>query len=183
MKLQDYNPKLLEDKSKLDDIYMFRVFCWENSEQKEFINSKYFPNGWKDKFDENAVHWIVESNKEIIASSRVCILDNVNEIEEDFSKFLLPKNIPFAFFSRLVVHPSFRGNGISNLMDYERLKFIKHHNISFTLASVESDIGRKNKLISLGFEELGTFKHQYTDNPKIKTSMAFILHLEKINLR
>lgn len=175
-------PEILNDKSRLEEIYRLRVFCHENSVQNKFINSTYFPEGWKDKFDEDAIQWIIESENKIIASARVCILNHVNEIEEDFTKFSLPNARPFAYFSRLVVHPSFRGLKLSNVLDHERIKYIKNNNIQFALAYVESMAGRKSKLVSLGFEELGTFKHKYYNNPKIKDCIAFILYLDNISL-
>ncbi len=182
MDISNIHPEILTDKSRLQEIYDLRVLSWERSPQGHFINKLYFPHGWRDKYDEQACHWVIENEKAIIASARVCVLDNVEEMDECFSHFCLPKERPFAFFSRLVVHPAHRGKGISKLMDYARLKFVRDNDISFTLASVEHEIGRNEVLKSLGFKGLGNFIHHYGENPIPKTCKAFILFQSDINL-
>ena len=172
----------LTDKLRLQEIYNLRVVAWEHSTQKQFVNGHYFPDGWKDHLDEKAIHWIIEEGNKIVASSRICILNDTAEIEENFSKFELPLQRPFAFFSRLVVHPKFRNKGITKLMDNARLKFIQDQNINFALAYIEKKGGRKDSLLSMGFEELGEFEHQYGQNPKIEHCTALILHKKNIKL-
>lgn len=175
-------PLLINDKLILQKIYNLRVECWENSNQGQFINNKYFPNGYKDKLDENSHHWIIENDGEIIASSRISIIKNINEIEEDFTKFNLPNNQRIAFFPRLVIHPKYRGIGLAKKMDLVRLDFINKNKISYSIAWTSSN-SRYKTLLELGFKYLGDINHKYGENPNISIAPALILKQENINLK
>ena len=149
-----YTPKPLCDNKRLQEIYKLRVDCWENSNEKQFINRTYFPNGWFDEYDETAYHWIVEDNNMIIASARVCILE---EIPNDFKSLLLTDKRPIAYFSRLVIHPRYRGRGITLLLDKIRIEFLRSFKIPFAIIAV--NIERINSLKKQGFVEVGSIIH------------------------
>jgi GNAT superfamily N-acetyltransferase len=169
-------PQLLTDKSRLQEIYDLRVQAWEASGQGDYINHLYFPHGWADQQDHEAVHWIIEDAGKIVASARLCILDDPKKLEEDFTNFHLPDLRPFAFYSRLVVDRAYRGRGFSRLMDQVRINYIRSHAIPFTLAWASTK-QRQEALVQLHFKELGMISHQYGANPKIDTSPAYILYL------
>ena len=179
--MTSFTPTLLTDKTRLQEIYDLRVLSWENSEQKEYVNKHYFPNGWFDKLDDDAYHFIIEDNCKIIASSRICIVNDINEIEENFSQFSLPNQRPLAFFSRLVVHPNYRGKNISKLMDEIRLNFIKTNNIYFSIAY--SNVPQRiESLSNYGFMELGEMYHTYGGNLKVDIDTALIVMLRDIKI-
>lgn len=51
-----YTPKLLDDKSRLKEIYDLRVNVWQNSGNSDVVNKHIFPNGWYDDLDDKAHH-------------------------------------------------------------------------------------------------------------------------------
>jgi predicted GNAT family N-acyltransferase len=157
------NPRILDDNRRLEEIYRLRVLAYEHSFKAEYVNRDIFPNGWKDGLDERAIHWIIESGGNIIASSRLVLLNDLKETAEDLDEFNLPAGRPFGYFSRLVVHPDFRGNGISKIMDKSRMSYIKDNKVPFTLAFSFAD--RAVSLIELGFKELGSVSYRWCGEP------------------
>lgn len=107
--------QLLTDNSRLQEIYDLRVNVWE-SQKNDFVNRRLYPNGWQDELDQSAFHWIVKNDQDqIIASARLNIFNSLKKFPYYTSvKHLpFPGERPFAFYSRLVVHPQYRQNGLS----------------------------------------------------------------------
>jgi predicted GNAT family N-acyltransferase len=149
-------PFLLKDKSRFQEIFDLRVIAHENSENAELINRNLFPNGWFDSIENSGLHWVIENeNSKIIASARLNILTNINEIEYHsiFEKYKLPTNKPFGFLSRLVIHPNFRGVGLAKELDEARLLYLKSNKIEYALATAQD--ARAKSLIKYGFKLLG----------------------------
>ena len=125
-------PVLLTDKSRLPEIYNLRLNVWEHSGKNEFVNRNLYPNGWYDDLDESAFHWIVINNEnKIIASARLNLFATLEEFPYYLSvqNLSLPVIMPFAFFSRLVVHPLYRQNGLSRQLFTDRTLFCKEKKI------------------------------------------------------
>lgn len=151
-------PTLLIDKSRLQEIYDLRVTAYENSPKSVYVNREIFPNGWFDNLDtrDETLHWIVEDNDKIIASARLALLDNIKDTNEDFDKFELPNERPFAYWSRLVVHPNYRKRNVVNMLDKVRFDFINtNQNIAFSVCCASDD--RSKILTDIGFKYLGDF--------------------------
>jgi predicted GNAT family N-acyltransferase len=165
-------PTLLTDKSRLQEVYDLRVTAWEDSENSAYINKYFFPNGWKDRFDDEALHWIIENNTSIVASARIAFVSSIEEFEEDLTAFDLYSSFPIAFFSRLVVHPNFRGFDLTKILDKERIDFLKKSTIQKTIAF--ADDKRIPQLLTLGFKTVGIVSHLYGNNPKVDYSKALI---------
>jgi GNAT superfamily N-acetyltransferase len=166
-------PQFLTDKSRLQEIYDLRVEAWENSANKAHINRKNFPIGWFDKHDPNAHHWIIEDEGKIVAGSRICMLTDLAEIAEvDFSIFTLSSARPFAYFSRLVVHPQYRRKGFTHLMDKVRVDFLQSSEAAFALSC--SAPQRRTSLEQAGFTELGMLQVRFSGD--VFTNIAFIRH-------
>jgi len=145
-------PQLLTNGCRLQEIYDLRLNVWEHSRKSDFVNRKLYPNGWYDHLDKSAFHWIVTSNQnKIIASARLNIFNSL----EDFpyylavKDFLLPEIMPFAFFSRLVVHPHYRQNGLSRKLFMNRTSFCEERGISW------SQVFINNPLIIQQFKKSG----------------------------
>lgn len=118
--------ELLTDMSRLPEIYDLRLNVWEHSGENEFVNRKLYPNGWYDELDDTAYHWVVfnEENR-IVASARLNLFYSLEDFPyyKSVRKYLLPRVIPFAFYSRLVVDPAYRQNGLSRQLYAGRLRF------------------------------------------------------------
>ncbi len=169
--------QLLSDTSKLQEIYDLRVNAYENSEQSSHVNKTIYPNGWSDDLDEKegAFHWVVMDNDKIVASARLVTLKNLEETDGEFEDYthFIPLERPFVYWSRLVVHPNYRRQGIRIELDKIRREFlIKNPHIKFALTSVVET--RKKHLLELDFEHLGNVMCEWNG-----TSRTFCLFLYK----
>jgi predicted GNAT family N-acyltransferase len=155
-------PQLLEDKSRLQEIYDLRVKAYENSPKFIYVNKEVFPNGWYDKLDERneTLHWIIEVDNKIIASARLAILDNIKDTNEDFDKFEMPIERPFAYWSRLVVHPDYRQTTAVQMLDTIRKSYlVNNSHIKFAVCCATKD--RNKAILELGFIYLGEFFYNW----------------------
>lgn len=152
----DLRPTVLLDPSRLQEIYDLRVVAWENSSNPSSINRTNYPNGLSEAIDSSATHFIVEHNARIVASARVSFHAALEELPYPhvFQGYNLPATKRFAFFSRLVVLPDYRGRGLSKLLDSIRLDLIASSSASYTLATCSEF--RLDPLLSLGFSILGS---------------------------
>jgi len=166
-------PAVLKDKSRLKEIYDLRTLAYEHSYKTVYVNKNIFPDGWKDYLDEQAIHWVAESENTIVASARLVILNDLADTREDVSAFELPAGRPFAYYSRLVVHPEFRGYGIGAAMDAIRMSYIKREDISFAMAFSFAE--RSQSLLKLGFEELGIVNYKWCGLPLPTTEQHFFI--------
>ena len=78
-----------------------------------------------DPYDEQARHWFLSEENRVVAAARLskhAILDDIPD--NDFIPIKKVQNYsgPFASMNRLVVHPDWRGRGISVLFDKIRLQ-------------------------------------------------------------
>ena len=155
-------PEILTDKSRLQEIYDLRVLAYEHSHKAEYVNRERFPNGWKDRLDERdeTIHWVIEYDNKIVAAARLAILNDITEIDENFSSFALPDGRPFAYWSRLVTHPEFRHHNISTLLDNIRKEYLDSHSeISFAICCVTPE--RIDAINNVGFRFLGDFEYDW----------------------
>jgi len=177
-----YKPELLTDKSRLQEIYDLRVTAYENSPKSMYVNKQTFPNGWSDHLDEkeNTLHWIVEENNKIIASARLAILNNIKDTNEKFDKFEIPIERPFAYWSRLVVHPDYRRTNSMMALDSVRKTYIfTNYEIKFALCCVTDD--RSKALLRLGFNYLGDFMYNLGGQNK-SSQRIYLLQIDNPNL-
>lgn len=151
-KQQDLRSALLADTTRLPEIYNLRLKVWEHLGKNEFVNRQLYPNGWYDQLDDSAFHWVViNEHNTIIAAAR---LNQFNSLEAfpyalSVKDFSLPKVMPFAFFSRLVVHPHYRQNGLSRQLFVSRSIFCEERGISW------SQVFINNEFIMKQFEKSG----------------------------
>lgn len=88
---------------------------------------------WRDPLDEMAIHFVAKQEDQLVGAARLIVLnkDQISNIQR-FAKylefdFLQDLAFPFGFFSRLVVHPDFRGQGIGRQLKERRLDFLRDH--------------------------------------------------------
>lgn len=161
----NFEAKLLTDKDRLQEIYDLRVDVWENSEKKEFVNRQLFPNGWFDELDETAFHWAITNEQDrIIAAARLNLFDNFETFPYfEFIRHLnLPNEMPFGFYSRLVIHPDYQGLGLSILLDKSRMLYSESIKVRWLQGLATSE--RINNLIKkLDFKITGQAQVKYHD--------------------
>ena len=155
-------PTLLTDKTRLQEIYDLRVTAYENSPKSIHVNRKLFPNGWFDTLDprDETLHWIIEEDSKIIASARLAICNNIKDTNEEFDRFELPKERPFAYWSRLVVHPNYRSKGAMIMLDNVRKNYLLNNpKIKFALSCATEE--RLKVMLRLDFKYLGDFMYNW----------------------
>ena len=126
--------KVLVNSSRLQEIYDLRLAVWENAGRNEFVNRTLFPNGWYDELDQTAIHWItVNKQNKIVAAARLNLFHSTEEFPyySSTGHLAFPTG-PFAFFSRLVVHPQYRRNGLSRQLYDGRAQFCRERKITWS---------------------------------------------------
>jgi predicted GNAT family N-acyltransferase len=126
---------VLNSQYRLQEIFNLRLDVWEKSGKIEFINRKFLPTGWYDELDETAIHWaILNHQNQIVASARLNIFYSLHESPyfASINHLPLPTEAPFAFFSRLVVHPQYRQRGLSRQLYEARARFCKERKIAWS---------------------------------------------------
>jgi hypothetical protein len=151
-----FEPYLLQDKTRLPEVFMLRVNAWENSPRSHVINSEKHPNGYFDNLEYTGLHWVAENEQgQIIAAARGNVLNSFDELPYPgiVKGFVLPTERPFFYFSRLVVNPDYRKLGLANKLDLIRLKCQAEKNLKFGLAIAANK--RVTELKKRGFACLG----------------------------
>lgn len=155
--------QLLTDSSRLQEIYDLRLSVWEHSGKNEFVNRQLFPNGWYDDLDEGAFHWVtINDQNKIVASARLNIFHSLEQSPyyASISHLAFPTDIPFAFFSRLVVHPEYRHNGLSQQLYDGRAQYCIEKEIKWSQVFINNSY-----VIGLfeaeGFENIGQAEINY----------------------
>ncbi len=170
-----FHPKLLTDKSQLQEIYNLRVTAYEQSPDSIYVNKQLFPQGLSDHLDNqvNTLHWIICDDNKIIAAARLAILDDFADIKDltnELYTYELPKERPFAYYSRLIVHPGYRKLGLPYMLDKARIDYLRaNRNIKFAIGWATPD--RNQALVNCGFTPLGDFNYTWgNENNSIKLS-------------
>jgi len=166
-------PKLLTDKSRLQEIYDLRVDAYEQSAHSEFVNRELYPNGWFDFLEEDSYHYIVEVENKIVASARLSILSSFQDfitLGNDTDESLIPPERPFALYSRLVISTEYRGIGISSQIDRVIIEKMWELRVPFCIAGCRDE--RLDSLLRKGFLRVG----EVLEIKKTKSEVAhFIL--------
>jgi GNAT superfamily N-acetyltransferase len=178
--MENFKCTILEDKSRLQEIYDLRTTVFEHSVNSIYVNKKIFPEGWKDHLDERSVHWIVEDNNNIIAAVRMSILYDLEDMHVNVSAFELPAERPFGYYARMVARPDFQGRGICKLFDEATLKYAREQNLSFVLG-ISASPRRLQTLLRLGFEDLGVVKYHYAglSSPEVLRNFSMLRIVKK----
>lgn len=146
----------------LERIFRLRVEAW----QTVGIAPELFPDGsWRDEYEDNARHWAVFDGERILAAARLTFHSHLAEAPNAgvFLDLNFDAAPPLASISRLVVHPTARGLGLSYKFDCVRLQTAQAAGCRTILAFTSSEV-RLRSLMRQGFEILGSqkFYNEYT---------------------
>ena len=155
--------KLLTDPARLQEIYDLRLSVWEHSGNNEFVNRQLFPNRWYHELDDTACHWCTFNDKnKIVAAARLNIFHSLEQspYHSSIRHLAFPTGIPFAFYSRLVVHPQYRHNGLSQQLYDGRAHYCIEKEIKWSQVFINNSyvIGLFQKE---GFENIGQAEINY----------------------
>jgi len=154
-------PYLLEDASRLSEIFSLRTYCWEHSPGREDINSTKYPNGYQDSLEEHSLHFVAtDASDNIMAAARLTVCHALEDLAYDFMfqpyRDVIAPDQTFLFYSRLVIHPSYRKRGLSHQFDMAR--FRKHLALNISTGIVTVNPKRHAQLAPAGFEYIDTLE-------------------------
>jgi len=151
-------PTILTNRTRLEEIFRLRCLAWENSPFPNSINFTKYPNGFQDILDESSIHFYSTNQKdEIIAAARLTVLNSLEALPypKIFTSFdIWPSERPFLFYSRLVIHPEYRKQGLKQKFDRIRVKYQLDHLIPFSIAT--ATIARATDISLYGFQTIAT---------------------------
>lgn len=127
----------------MPEIYDLRLNVWEHSDKNEFVNRTLYPNGWYDELDETAYHWVVfNGDNRIVASARLHLFYSLEDFPyyRSVKNFVLPLVAPFAFYSRLVVDPAYRQNGLSRQLYAGRTRFCEERGTRWSQVFINNPV-------------------------------------------
>ena len=162
-----------EFESQLPKIAHLRVTAWESSPRAHFVNRTWFPDGWREPLDDTAHHFVLRDGNRIIAAARLNLLNHLADLPIDLASITLPLERPFAYWSRLVVHPDWRGERIAYAMDAVRFEASWKEGAAFILACAVQD--RVTRLERKGFVALGEVCPIYGSNPPLRATETLII--------
>ena len=155
--------RVLINPFRLQEIFDLRLDVWENSGNIEFVNRKLFPKGWYDELDETAIHWVILNHQnQIVGSARLNIFYSLQESPycASIKHLPFPAEVPFAFFSRLVVHPQYRQRGLSRQLYEARARFCRERKIAWSQVFINSPFVI-NTFEAEGFKNIGQAEVSY----------------------
>lgn len=138
----------------IEEIGRLRYLAWKDIEG---FNKDFFSQGlWIDDYDKFSHLWIIRYKNQIVATARLSIHNEVNDIPwhdciPQEAKGLI--NPPVAMITRLAVHPDFRRRGLSRPLDLVRIKLATELKVNAILA--EPVLERFNTLEKYGFQHFG----------------------------
>lgn len=142
---QETSPQILHE------VFRLRAMVWRELSG----DSQFYKEEWTDQFDALAFHWVAIASGRVVAAARMTIHSSLIDIPDFrfFSGLDLRVSPPIAAISRLVVHPEFRGRGLSRQLDDLRLDAaVKMECRSVTVTSSKlSGIRRLHSLQKRGF--------------------------------
>jgi GNAT superfamily N-acetyltransferase len=148
---QDFDLRKVVDLNILEKIYALRVNAWRTN-----MNIPAWAKAWKDSFDNDAQHWAIMSGNVPIAAARITVHNYPDEVPdaEIYNGLIANVPSPICSFNRLVVHPDFRGLGLSRLLDEVRLATAKSLGCRTAILTV-SDARRARAIEAHGFTHVG----------------------------
>lgn len=133
----------LSDRYRLQEVFEMRLEAWEHTGNHEFVNRELFPHGWFDDLDATALHWITTNERQkIVAAARLNIFNTLEEFPYSAAvqHLTFPTVAPFAFFSRLVVSPAYRNNGLSRELYLRRAAYCKMRGVAWSQVFINNPV-------------------------------------------
>lgn len=170
-------PTILTNFTRLQEIYKLRCTAWEVSPYPDGVNFKNYPNGFSEELDKTSIHFVSFNEEDkIIAASRLTIISDFSELPypDVFTLFSdYPKEKPFLFYFRLVIHPDYREIGLKEKMDRIRLQYQKENQIAFPVATATD--GRTKELMKYGFQKVANLAEDIDPNFPYKHKELLLL--------
>lgn len=161
--LPGLSTRLLTNSAQLQEIYNLRLEVWEQSGNTEFVNRQLFPNGWYDELDTTAFHWVTTNETgKIVAAARLNLFTSLDTYPyyPAVDHLAFPSAGSFAFFSRLVVHPTYRRMRLSDQLYQARKQFYLEREIHWSQVFINNP-GVIRLFESEGYTNIGKAEVNY----------------------
>ncbi len=150
-----YRFKASEDPERFRQAWLFWREVWQHESGQIVDNCE-----WKDDIESSIQCWLILNGECIVAVARVSIHDRFETLLDlDFyCKFPEWNNakksltLPVAALTRLAVRSDFRGRGVANFLDRERIAWAKEMGAASTVTTVNTH--RMQSLRKFGFQDL-----------------------------
>lgn len=128
-----------------------------------------------DHHDDHAMHWGVFAGDQLVAAARLCLHDRLSDAPdaEMFSSISIPA--PIASLNRLIVHKSYRGRGLSDVLDRVRVQRANELHARAVIAAPVNVASRKESLRAQGFQFLPQVTGDAKWSPDVKISACYLL--------
>jgi polyketide synthase PksL len=139
------------DEGLLDHIGRLRACAWATFKDNA-------TDCWQDDFELSARHWVIFDNGRPIAAARLSIHQRLRDVPDASiyeGVFSEPPPGPIASFNRLVVHPAYRGAGLSGEFDRVRLSAAIESGCRSAILETHSGLSRITQMHALGFQIIG----------------------------
>jgi N-acetylglutamate synthase-like GNAT family acetyltransferase len=157
----------------LEDVFALRILAWRSQ-----VGIPANISQWKDELDGVSRHWAILRRSKPIAAARLSMHATIDDVPdaEVYAGMALDLPGPIASISRCVVHPDFRGRGLSDLLDAARLAAARQSGCRSVLA-LTYDVRRQAKLEGHGFRFVGTGQPPRGGPMKGVAGAVLVLHL------
>ena len=163
----------VSDRHILDSVFALRVTAWRAKVEvpPEIIQ-------WSDDFDATARHWAVLLEGKVVAAARLSVHAEITDVPDAEGYHgvvdLLPPLI--GSLNRCVVHPDFRGLGLSEVLDQARINAARKSVCRSLVVCADDDL-RAAKLAAEGFEFRGEGPATLSGFLSGTRSLVFVLRL------
>ena len=137
------------------DRLIYHVWALESEAKKDVTMLASEAKPAFDTMDALSVHVLVrDDHHKLVGYGRVAIAKGPEDLRDGFAELNISVNeFPFAYVSRLVVHPNFRGQGIASLIHKTRIDIAKQRGAQVIYGWA---VGEKPRgaLLRCGFREI-----------------------------
>jgi GNAT superfamily N-acetyltransferase len=138
----------------LQQILSLRVLAW-----RSFISIDPDLHEWTDKYDDTGRHWAVLDGDKVAAAGRLSVHERLCDVpdSEVYTPVLtMSMSPPIGSMNRLVVHPDYRGRGLSDQLDEVRISAAEAAGCTCVIGHTHAGDKRVAQLVREGFQAMGT---------------------------
>jgi GNAT superfamily N-acetyltransferase len=148
--------EVTEDSKLLSEVYSLRIVAW-----RPHTDIHVGIVEWIDEIDGKARHWAILRNGTPIAAVRLSLHEELRGVpSHDVYRGVFADALPtpIASYNRMVVHPDFRGLGLSHRLDEISMETARNMGARVLIGATGSfkhNEGRIRAMIAKGFEVVG----------------------------
>ena len=141
----------MTDPKTLAQIYALRVTAWRGKVEVSDDTTQ-----WIDDVDPVSKHWAILCGDRVVGAARLSLHQLITDVPdpEGYHGVIDSLPAPIGSMNRCVVHPDFRGRGLSKLLDQDRIDVARKLGCK-SLVVCATDKKRAAALIAEGFEFRG----------------------------